>query len=308
MDATAEAHKIYVVFNPVAGMTSEPETVLKAIAGCLAQAPGAYEIYQTTGEENVAEIVAQAVARDFDLFIAVGGDGTASIVADGLVNTGKSLAIVPTGTANTLARELGVPLNLEEALALIFGPHSQRRIDMIRAEGRHFILSVSIGISAVIMRDTGREEKRSLGLLAYIWTGLRKLLGFQPVRFHLEIDGESRTYRAAEVIALNSGAIGMPAFQWTPDVRLDDGEMDVCVVRGRTVLDYLIVAWDVVTAREERRAPHIRCVPVAHSVTVEADTSLPVQGDGEVFGRRAVHVALAPAVLSVIVPREKNGK
>ncbi|NBD35843.1 MAG: diacylglycerol kinase family lipid kinase, partial [Chloroflexi bacterium] len=235
-------------------------------------------------------------------FIAVGGDGTVSGVAGGLVNTGNPLAIVPTGTGNTLARELSVPLDLEGALEVITGPHAQRRIDAIRAEGRHFVLSVSMGISSLMMRDTGREEKQNLGLLAYIWTGLRKLFGFQPVRFHLEVDGKAQKHRAAEVVALNSGAIGMPALQWAPDVRLDDGEMNVCVVRGRTLLDYLIVAWDVVTGREERRAPHIRCVPVARSVTMEADKSLPVQGDGEIFGQSAVHVELAPSALIMIVP------
>lgn len=306
MSATAEAHKTYVVFNPVAGTTSAPEEVRRAIDDCLAQMPGSHQVYQTTGDESIAEITREAVVRDFDLFIAVGGDGTVSGVAGGLVNTGKPLAIVPTGTANTLARELGVPLDLEGALGLIGGPHAQRRIDAIRADERHFVLSVSIGISAVIMRDTGREQKQSLGLLAYIWTGLRKLLGFQPVRFYLEIDGRSQTYRAVEVIALNSGAIGMPAFKWTPGVRLDDGEMNVCVVRGRTLLDYLIVAWDVVTGREERRAPHIRRVPVEHSVTVEANKPLPVQGDGEVFGQSAVHMELAPAALLMIVPEEKR--
>ena len=306
MSATADVRKTYVVFNPVAGTTSEPEEVRQVIAAHLAQMPGTYKIYRTTGEENVTGIVQEAVADDFDLFIAVGGDGTVSGVAGGLVNTGKPLAIVPTGTGNTLARELGVPLDLEGALDMITGPHAQRRIDAICAEGRHFVLSVSMGISSLMMRDTGREEKQNLGLLAYIWTGLRKLFGFQPVRFHLEVDGKAQKHRAAEVVALNSGAIGMPALQWAPDIRLDDGEMNVCVVRGRTLLDYLIVAWDVVTGREERRAPHIRCVPVEHSVTMEADKPLPVQGDGEVFGERAVHVTLVPAALSVIVPEGKR--
>ncbi|MFP4394190.1 MAG: diacylglycerol/lipid kinase family protein [Anaerolineales bacterium] len=302
MSATADARQTYVVFNPVAGMTSEPEDVRRVIADYLARMPGSYKIYQTTGDENVTEIVRQAVGRDYDLFVAVGGDGTASSVAGGLIDTGKPLAIVPTGTANTLARELSVPLDLEGALDLIVGPHAQRRIDAIRADGRHFVLSVSIGISALIMRDTGREQKQSLGQMAYIWTGLRKLLGFQPVRFRLEAEEWSRTYRAAEIIALNSGAIGMPAFQWTPDVRFDDGKMDVCVVRGRTLLDYLIVAWDVMLAREQRRAPHIRCVPIERGVTIEANKPLPVQGDGEVFGQSTVHVELMPASLLMIVP------
>ena len=306
MSVTADAHKTYVSSTRWPARPRSRRRCARSSWTIWRRCPARTKSIRRRGNENVTEIVRQAVARDYDLFIAVGGDGTASGVAGGLVNTGKPLAIVPTGTANTLARELGIPLDLAGALDLILGPHGQRCIDAIRADGRHFVLSVSIGISALIMRDTGREQKQSLGLLAYIWTGLRKLFGFQPVRFYLEADERSQTYRAAEVIALNSGAIGMPAFKWSPDVRLDDGEMNVCVVRGRTLLDYLIVAWDVVLGREQRRAPHIRCVPVQRSVTIEANKPLPVQGDGEVFGQSAVHVELMPASLLMIVPGEKR--
>ena len=152
----------YVVFNPVAG-AEDPDGLYAAIASHLAAEPGSYEIYRTTGNERMLKVVRQALQRGFNLLIAAGGDGTVSAVASGLADTGIPLAILPTGTGNVLARELRIPLALDAALDLITGAHAIRSIDTMRVGEQHYLLNVSSGLSSLTMRDTGREEKRTLG-------------------------------------------------------------------------------------------------------------------------------------------------
>jgi len=291
---------IYVIFNPVAG-TEDPDSLYDAIASHLAAEPGSYEIYRTTGDERIIEIVRQARQRGFDRLIAAGGDGTISEVASGLATTGTPLGILPTGTGNALARELGIPLDLDAALDLITGEHTIRPIDTMRVGEHHYILSISIGLSSLTMQDTGREEKRALGLVAYVWTGLQKLLGFQPVGFELTLDGEPTYRRADEVAVANNGALGMPAFRWGPEVTLDDGTLDVCFVDARNLLDYLSIGWHAFWGKQhqERR---MHCLPAQQRVTVRADKDLPVQADGDIIGQQHVEVEIAPQSLHIIVP------
>ena len=292
----------FVIFNPVAG-TEEPERVYDAIASRLATQAGSYDIYRTTGDERVLDVVKKALRRGFDVFVAAGGDGTVSNTASGLVDTGKSLGILPTGTGNVLARELGIPLQLNAALELLTGEHTIRPIDTMKVDDRYFILSISVGLSSLTMQDTGREEKRMLGLTAYVWTGIQKLLGFQPIGFELTLDGEETYRRADEVAVANNGALGMPAFRWGPEVTLDDGTLDVCFVDARNLLDYLSIAWNAFWGqqRQERR---MHCLQAKERVTVTADRDLPVQADGDIIARQSVEVEIAPQSLDLIVPPE----
>jgi diacylglycerol kinase family enzyme len=160
-----------------------------------------------------------------------------------------------------------------------------------------------MGLSSLTMRDTAREEKRTLGLLAYLWTGLQKLLGFQPIGFELTLDGEHTYRRADEVAIANNGALGMPAFRWGPEITLDDGTLDVCFVDARNLLDYLSILWHAFWGqqRQERR---MHCLQAQQRVTVQADKDLPVQADGDIIGRQSVEVEIAPHSLKIIVPMQ----
>jgi diacylglycerol kinase (ATP) len=147
---------------------SDAELIHRALEQHLVGNEWAYEVYETTGEERIAEIVRGVLNRDFDMFIAAGGDGTVSGVADALIGTGIQLGIIPVGTGNSLARELGIPLKLEDAIDLLTGEHTMARIDAMHVGDRYFVLNVSVGISALMMRDTKREDKRRFGEIAYV--------------------------------------------------------------------------------------------------------------------------------------------
>lgn len=291
--------KPFIVANPVAG-NADTEELRRLLDEVL---PGwEYEIFETTGEEKISEVVAEALARDFDLIIAAGGDGTVSGVAAGLVNHQVPMAIVPIGTGNALARELGIPLDLEDAVKLLVEGFKTRQIDGMWVKGWLSVLSVGIGITSMTMQETGREQKRRFGLLAYLWTGLLQLSGLSLNRFELEIDGKIKKVRASEVFISNSRVVGVKPFNLGPDVRPDDGVMAVCVVRARTAWDYVRVVAQLATGRRRRR--EIDCEGARCSVKVSANRELPVQADGEVVGSTPVEVQVIPAAVQVVVPKD----
>jgi diacylglycerol kinase (ATP) len=292
--------KAFVVLNPVAG-NSDVNIVRQALEEHLGNGDWHYEIYETTGQERLADVVSVALDQGFDVFVAAGGDGTVSGVVNGLAHSNHPLAIIPVGTGNTLARELDIPLDVEDALAILVGEHEVRTIDAIQIGDRFFVLNVGVGVSAVMMRDTHREDKRRLGLIAYLWMGLKKLIDWQVHRFDVVVDDQEDTFRASEVVVANSGAIGDPAFRWWPQVRLDDGRLDVCVVRARNAIDCLKLAWSVLLGRQ-RHDSNMRCLRADQSVVITAGQPLPVQGDGELIGHTPVQVDVVPGAVQVIVP------
>ncbi len=293
----------FVVLNPVAG-NSDPAAIRRALQRHLDSAGWTYDVYETTGEERIAEIV-QDRLENFDRFIAAGGDGTVSGVAGGLVETDIPMGILPMGTGNGVARDLGIPLDLEEALTVITKSHTHAPIDAMQIGEQFFVLNVGIGMSATTMRDTEPQEKQRFGRLAYVWTGLAKYVGIQPHGFHLHIDGQDRRLRASEIIILNGSGPGKPLLHWRPQVHLGDGQLGAYIVHARTLLDYVRVMWSMITG-EQRAIPHVQFQAVEKEIQVNASHSLPVQADGEVIGQTPVRVRLVPQAVRVIVPDNQD--
>jgi YegS/Rv2252/BmrU family lipid kinase len=292
----------FVVVNPVAGGSTGQ--LRRTIEEHFAGAGWDCQVYETTGQERVARVVRTALERDdgeIGLVVAAGGDGTVSGTAGGLVHAPVPLGVVPVGTGDTFARELGIPLGTTAALELLTGDHASAKIDAMAVSERFYVLNVSVGLSGLMMRDTARADKRRFGRVAYAWTGLRKLLGYQPHRFSVTVDGEKWTVRASEVMIANSGALGDPSLRWSPQVELNDGQVDVLVVRARTALDYLRFMSAVVLGRQSEETAIRHLIAERHAV-VDARPELPVQADGEFIGRPPVAVEVVPEAVEVVVP------
>ena len=130
--------------------------------------------------DAIERIAHEAQGRGFEMVVAAGGDGTVSAVAEGLVGTETPLGIIPLGTANVLARELGIPVELEGAVRLLAGAHGVTSIDAMKVGEKHYFTQVGVGIDAMMIRDTRREDKRRFGRIAYIWTALTGSWGSSP--------------------------------------------------------------------------------------------------------------------------------
>jgi len=292
--------KTYVVLNPVAGV-SDPETVRQSIQSALQAHDMPVEIYETTGNEHLKQHVRQAVKQGFKLFISAGGDGTLSSVIDGLVGTELPLVILPTGTWNALARALDIPLQVDQAIDLLFQEHQIQTIDAMQVDDNYFVLSVSAGIGALTMKEVEREDKRRLGKLADLQKALAELLEFRSYQFDVKIDGKRSRFRAAELMVTNSSILGLKAFQLDPTIRMDDGKLNVCRIYANNITDYLQLAASLLRNGEKRNWK-MRCVEVLEEVEIRSREPLPVQGDGDLIGQLPITVKIRPKAIQVVTP------
>jgi YegS/Rv2252/BmrU family lipid kinase len=256
--------------------------------------------------EDILSIVRGAVEQGFDTVVAAGGDGTVSAVANGLIGSQARLGIIPLGTANVLARELGIPIALEDACGLFHGHNITTYIDAMNVKGCYYFTQIGIGVDALMIRDTAVEHKRWLGNAAYIWTAAVRFLGFQPHRFSIAADDRRARPRAVQVVLANCGSLGISGLRWGPDVRVDDGQIDVCVLRARSLLNVLGAGWSVIRGRH-REDRNIQLLTARCAVAIYADRPLLVQGDGELIGETPLDVQVVPRALRVVVPRFEKG-
>ena len=296
--------KTYVVMNPVAGV-SEPGTVREKIESALQARDIPLEIYETSGEEDIKQLVRDAVKKGFKLFISAGGDGTLSSVIDGLVGTEIPLVIIPTGTWNALARALDIPLQVDQAIDLLFQEHKIQTIDAMDVDGNYFVLSVSAGVGALAMKDVERADKRRLGKFADLRKGLAELLEFRSYQFEVKIDGKLTKFRASELLVTNSAILGLKAFQLDPGIRMDDGKLNVCRIYANSLTDYIKLGISMFTG-DQKRNWNVLCVEALHEVEIRSRERLPAQGDGELIGQLPITVKIRPKAIQIVTPVHAN--
>jgi len=294
--------KTYVVLNPVAGV-SEPATVREKIESALQARDIPVEIYETTGQkdEDIRQLVRDAVKRGFRLFISAGGDGTLSSVIDGLVGTQLPLVILPTGTWNALAQALDIPLQLDAAIELLFQDHCIQTIDAMQIGQYYYVLSISAGVGSRTMENVKRQEKRKLGRFADLRTALAYLLEFRSHQFEVKIDGKTTRFRASELLVANSGILGLKALQLDPGIRMDDGKLNVCRIYANTITEYLRLAASMFKG-DQKHNWNIFCVEALEEVEIRCREKLPVQGDGDLIGHLPITVKIRPKAIQIVTP------
>ena len=297
---TRRATSAFVVLNPKSGAGGSTEAK-RTLERHLSVAGVACQVHEPSHGEPLLDRVREAVSAGCDLVVAAGGDGTVSAVADALASTETPLGIIPLGTANVLAGELGVPLDLEAACALLAGEHALTRIDAMEVGGKHYVTQVGVGLDAEMIRDTLGEHKRRFGRVAYLWTAATRLIGVQPRRFTLTVDGKTTHRRAMQILVANSGTLGSRPFRWGPGIHPGDGRLDVCVIRAQTLLDFLTIGWHFLRG-QHHLSPGVKYLAAFQSVTLSTRKPMPVQADGEIVGETPVTVTVVPGAVRVVVP------
>lgn len=298
LENNSQVQSVFVIHNPVAG-TSDPALVRAEIENHLAGRK--YQIYETTGEDNVRDVVKNALRQGFQVIWAAGGDGTVSAAANALARGDIPMGIIPLGSGNILAKELDIPLDLTAACDVLTGMHQTRLLDVLQVKDDCFVLAVSAGIGALMMVETDREQKRQLGHLAYLLNGLRIILSKSLWPFQISIDGQSSVVRASEVIAANAGVLGYKPIRWGEHVRPDDGKVDLCYVRVASMQELLSLISGLVTGQQDH-LDELTCNPASRFIEIRSRRRIPVQGDGEPIGYTPVRIEIIPRSLPVIVP------
>jgi YegS/Rv2252/BmrU family lipid kinase len=295
--------KAFVVLNPVAG-NNDRETVLDALKTHFSDAGIEYVVHETAKEEKPDEIVHTRLENEaFDFVVAAGGDGTVSQVVGGLIGSVIPLGIIPVGTGNLLARDLDIPLKIDEAVALIAGKNGLRKIDAMKVNGHISVLNASIGISAKVMKSTTSEIKNRFGMLAYIWKALGKLIKLKREFITVDIDGKTSKHHAIEVTIFNSGTIVKTLYPEGPDIRIDDGQLDVWIVSYKTIKDYPKYVFRLISKKTAKSLSHF--MKANNRIMINSRVPMPLQVDGESIGTTPVEIEVLPGAINVIVRSNK---
>jgi YegS/Rv2252/BmrU family lipid kinase len=255
---------------------------------------------ETTAEDPGRGQAESAVSAGVDLVLACGGDGTVTACAEGIAGTGVPLAIIPMGTGNLLARNLGLPTGLDEALAVALG-RVQQPIDAGRVNGTLFVVMAGLGLDARMLSGASEPLKKQLGWVAYAISAVRHL-GDRPVRVTVSADGgRRRRMRASALIVGNVGWLrgGLPLL---PDARPDDGMLDAVVLIAGGPARWLAVAAAILLHRPaDGKIYRVRFT----ELEVSLDQEQPWEVDGEVMGSsRRLTVVAQPGALLLRMPPE----
>lgn len=292
--------KAFVILNPAAGQKTH-ESVREALDSHFGASRIPYEVHETLKGDKPGEIVRARLLNGFDIAVAAGGDGTVSDVIDGLAGSSIPLGIIPTGTGNLIARELGIPSEVDEAIKLIAGTPRPRKIDAMRIGKRVFVLNVSVGVSASVMSDTTRKDKKRFGRLAYVVTTALKTFTLKSRHVVVSVDDIAHEYRAIEVAIMNCGMLAKVIHPKEPEIRIDDGYLDVLILGMRAIRDYPRYTFGVISGRPADLSRFIRA---ERRVTIRSDVPLAVQADGDIIGTTPIEVELLPGAVTVLVPEE----
>jgi diacylglycerol kinase family enzyme/membrane-associated phospholipid phosphatase len=264
----------------------------------------------TTRSDHGAGMVAEALRRQADLVLGAGGDGTIRIICNGLANTGVPFGLLPAGTGNLLARNLGVPLDLEEAVRVAFDG-VPTAVDLIKLtvdgddqHAEHFAVMGGVGFDAVLMENTSARLKRAIGSAAYVVAAAQEL-GVPPHRVRFRVDGAAETRSRAVLTLLgNVGSLG-PGVQLVPDADPTDGRMELIIgsptgVSGWARLAAKAMARVGVGSELEQFT--------GREVSIRLDEPLPYELDGDTLGRgQRFDAEVVPGALILMLPANRGG-
>ena len=288
--------RIGLVANPTAGGGRAADRLTGVVDRL--EGLGLEVVMRTTAAAGDGRRLAAGLRGEVDALAVLGGDGTVNEVVNGLAGAPLPLGILPGGTINVLARELGLPLEPAEACAVLAAGH-RARIDLGRAAGHWFTLHAGIGLDALTVQSVHPDAKRRYRELAFVAAGLRAYLSHGQPGFRVTVDGHvhSATFAVVANCANYAGRFGL-ALEAHPQ----DGLFDVVLYQGRG-FTRTAAFWLSMLGRVHLRHPDARLVRGRRVQLDPLDTRHPVwvQTDGEVVGRLPMTVELMPLALEIFV-------
>jgi diacylglycerol kinase (ATP) len=274
-----------------------------------------------TEKKGDAENLAREAIRELpSLIIAAGGDGTFNEVINGIAGSEIPMAILPLGTTNVLAKEIGIPENVEGAMEIaVTGTTKTISLGKIvrsyednknnppipplekGGEGgfRYFVLMAGIGFDGEAVFGINETFKKISGKGAYIYSGLKVLPVFNPHELTFNIDG--KTYSGYSAIISKTAKYGGD-FKITPDARLTDPTLYICLFKGKKRLDVLRYVFGIATGSHLR----FKDVEYLKAKRIKIDGNAHIQIDGDYFGMTPAKIEVAPDTLRLIYPLRKT--
>lgn len=256
--------------------------------------------YEVPKSKNAPKAALKAKEAGAELVLVWGGDGTVQRCIDALAGSGVTIGILPAGTANLLANNLGVPIDLESSVRVaLHGP--RRSLDVGRINGERFAVMAGTGLDALMIKDADRGLKDRFGRAAYVWTGARHVRS-DPTRTKISINGQKWFDGDAScVLVANVSDIagGITAFDHaTPD----DGQLDVAVVTAEGAWQWARTFARAAFGHAEK-SPHVQ-MSKAHRIDVRLGRKVPYELDGGVRPKTdRLKITIEPGAMSIAVPQ-----
>ena len=254
---------------------------------------------------HAKDIAKDAVVEGADVVGVYGGDGTMIQAVEGLIGSKVMLGLVPGGTGNLLAGNLGISKNPTVA-AKIIAHGRPRTIDLGRLdtpEGvRHFAVACGACYDAEVMANTSSQSKRRLRMLAYVASIIRKSSDIRASRYTIVVDGETHNLDASTVLIANCRKIIPGILDFGVNVAPDDGMLDLVALKADGFLTATAAMWDLFRRKENGRVRRLR----GREITVTPKVTRPVQLDGEEAGTTPFTASVIRNGLSVLVPNPRS--
>lgn len=285
-----------LIYNPAAGQY-DLSARLREITSGLAEQGVELVPSPTRGPGDASVLAREAIAGGASLIAVCGGDGTINETAIAIAGTKADLAILPGGTANVLARELGIPRSLTSAAKVIV-EGVPLRLSVGVVGDRRFLMMAGFGLDAMVLRQFNPQLKRLIGRAAYVARCAEELARFRAP--HLRVRAEGMEIEGTMVVAANIRLYGGD-FVLARDADPTDSFLDVVVLQGKSALDYGRYAAGILAGRLHQFSDV--AIFRARALRVESDAGeVPGQIDGETVLSTPVDIGLRPREISVIVP------
>jgi len=254
-------------------------------------------VRQTSAAGDARGMAREAVGEGFQTILAAGGDGTVNEVANGVAGSNVRFGILPVGTMNVFASELGIPQNNLQAAWQIIEDGLVRELDLPMANGSHFVQLAGIGLDAEVVRQTTPESKKSLGPMSYLLT-LAQVAAVPPPTIVVETQ-DSRRYEGSFVLVGNGRFYGGP-FVLFKDARPDDGLLDVLVFKNQSHWD-VVRYFQAIAFGSHAELPDVDYFQT-RSMSVHSTGSVPVELDGELADALPCRFEFSTKKFAVIAP------
>ncbi len=281
-----------VILNPAANS----DRAKRSLARVESFAHGA-QVCATSRPGEAESLARYAAAEGFTKIVAAGGDGTINEVVNGLAGSSAVLGLLPMGTVNVFANELGLPAhNLEMCWQVIQGNNS-RLVDLPSANGKHFVQLAGVGLDAQVVKETSAKLKRNFGPLSYL-IAAAQIAARVPPRLHIEAEGNA-PIEGSFVLVGNGRRYGGP-FPFFKHAVIDDGLLDVVAFKQLGYFEIIKYLQDVFFS-SDIRLPEVEYFQTA-CLRVSSEEEVPIELDGELVGNCPVEFEVKEKTLRVLTP------
>ncbi|OQA20956.1 MAG: Diacylglycerol kinase [Actinobacteria bacterium ADurb.Bin346] len=291
--------KNLVILNPASrnGKALELKEKLEEI---LVSAGLDYVLHISKSAEDIREIISKNIDV-FDNFISCGGDGTVHNIANCLAGTGKNLGCIPLGSGNDIARNLGIPLEIDKAAAII-NDGNTRKLDMGMINGKYYYLAVSgAGFDSAVTDLANNTRLPLKGTSKYTYAVYRTLITFRSKKFFIKFDGQEKTANAMFVVVGNMSSYG-GGMKIVPEADPEDGIFDVCIINRMSKM-YFVKVFPSVFEGKHTSDPFVDYFK-ASEVEIDSEYNFSVFADGEYICKLPAKFEMAKKAISFIAPKK----